>query len=372
MKEVKCPNCGASIKIESEYQSTVFCDYCDSSFYLPDLYKKKQTAPQTEQQTYTIDLSGYQKTAAKASSIVITVIAVFAMILVGGIVAFILTLSNNGSGGMFGESEPSFVKKALTFGEEGSGQGYFTDVRSVGVGRNGDIFIAGYSDRRIQRFNSQGEFEKLWLVDEDIYIQDMEVDEQNQVYIVGNGKIYVYDGESGEFLGFFQSGEENYYIDDIAFDPEGNIWAITRGENLIKFNPQGKMEWFKEGLFENTTGDSELNGHLAIDGYGNIYVIGTFNSVVLKFSSQGEYVNRFGGDGDEPGQFRAMQRVTVDNQGRVYVSDFRGIQVFDENGRYLDIIKHRGVSFGMTVDDKNYLYSVNGTCLIKYKIEGNS
>lgn len=37
---------------------------------------------------------------------------------------------------------------------------------------------------------------------------------------------------------------------------------------------------------------------------------------------------------------------------------FHGIQVFDENGRYLDVIKVKGVAFGLAVHDANELIVV--------------
>ena len=64
--------------------------------------------------------------------------------------------------------------------------------------------------------------------------------------------------------------------------------------------------------------------------------------------------------------------IAVDRQSRVYVTDFKGIQVFDANGRYLDVfdVPDRGFVHGLTVGDDNYLYSVSNTCMV-YKVEIN-
>ena len=87
------------------------------------------------------------------------------------------------------------------------------------------------------------------------------------------------------------------------------------------------------------TDDSELDTHVAVDGLGNIYALGTFNNAVFKFSPDGKFMTRFGDAGDQPGQFRAPSAIAVDGKGRVYVSDFKGVQVFDSNGRYLAVFK---------------------------------
>jgi hypothetical protein len=39
----------------------------------------------------------------------------------------------------------------------------------------------------------------------------------------------------------------------------------------------------------------------------------------------------------------------------VFVSDIKGIQVFDSDGRYLTIFKVDGLAFGMVFTDKNEL-----------------
>lgn len=86
---------------------------------------------------------------------------------------------------------------------------------------------------------------------------------------------------------------------------------------------------------------------IAVDGLGNIYVLGKsqdtlgdYNDVVFRLAADGEYLSQFGSSGDEPGQFHAgtTNAIAVDGQGRIYVSDFDGIKIFDPGGRYLGLI----------------------------------
>jgi hypothetical protein len=52
----------------------------------------------------------------------------------------------------------------------------------------------------------------------------------------------------------------------------------------------------------------------------------------------------------------------------VYVSDFKGVQVFDGGGRYLDVVPVEGYAFGLTFDEDGFLYVSLGKQIIKYQI----
>ena len=86
------------------------------------------------------------------------------------------------------------------------------------------------------------------------------------------------------------------------------------------------------------------------------------------FSPEGAYISRFGRDGDEEEQFCAPYALAVDQQGRVSGSDANGIQVFDADGRYLDIIHIKRTAFGLDFDDQGYLYTItNEPRALKYE-----
>ncbi|HEX2269516.1 MAG TPA: hypothetical protein VHH35_08280, partial [Pyrinomonadaceae bacterium] len=89
---------------------------------------------------------------------------------------------------------------------------------------------------------------------------------------------------------------------------------------------------------------------------------------VFKFGRDGKFMNRFGGSGDQPGQFRAPYSIAVDGYGRVYVGDMKGIQIFDADGRYLNVIKLKGMAFGLVFNDKNELFVIARDRVVKYAI----
>jgi len=351
-KSFKCPNCGATLKVRKIEDKTIQCDYCDTSFYLPDMFPGEKGNIKTTK----IDLSDLFKTSSgtsgikfsniaqpvkKASIVILLITILFPILITGGIIAIVsIATRNASSGGVFNSSSVADI--VLEFGEEGTGQGYFTDVRNIGVDGDGNIYVGSYSDTRVQVFDSTGKFLRMWFIGDDIYSPKILTDREGIVFVVGSGRIHIFDGNTGEFKGYFQERSDYYRIDDIALTPDGNIIAISRGDDLIKFDSDHNVVLFIEDIVENQTDDGELDGHVAVDGMGNIFVLGSFNNAVLKFSPEGKFLNKFGSDGDEPGQFQAVGAITIDNKGRLYISDIKGIQIFDPDGRYIDFIKVRG------------------------------
>jgi sugar lactone lactonase YvrE len=96
---------------------------------------------------------------------------------------------------------------------------------------------------------------------------------------------------------------------------------------------------------------------------------GPFNDAVFKFGPDGKFINRFGSSGEQPGQFRAASAIAVDGKGRVYVSDIKGVQMFDGEGRYLDTFKpDGGHASGMVFNDQSELFVVDRTKVVKLSL----
>jgi len=148
------------------------------------------------------------------------------------------------------------------------------------------------------------------------------------------------------------------------------VAAWYRGnDDIVRFDAQGNAVLTMSEAISGQSGKSELATRVAVDGLGNIYALGAFNKGVFKFTPDGKFVTRFGGDGDNPGQFRAPHAIAVDGQGRVYVGDFKGIQVFDADGRYLDLIAVDGQALGIAFNDQNELFVIARHQVIKYTLQ---
>ena len=111
---------------------------------------------------------------------------------------------------------------------------------------------------------------------------------------------------------------------------------------------------------------------MAAVGNGDLLALGEFNEAVFHFAPDGRFLNRFGASGDEPGQLRAPLSIAVDGQGRVYVGDIWGIEIFELDGRFVRRMDVEGSPYGLTIDTAGHLWVVNGTQVAEYALEGNS
>ena len=263
-----------------------------------------------------------------------------------------------------------FASQELAFGGEGTGPGLFGDVRAIGVNPvNGQIYAANYDDGRVQVFDAQGKFITQWIIPEELtdpYFGDLAVGRDGTVFVPVFGKILKFDS-TGSPLEVIENDE--YRFEDIDIAPDGSLVTIANGEDIVWLSADGQVTGAVEAAVSTVSGDSELSAKIAVDGIGNVYLLGRFNTAVFIFNSDGKFINRFGSDGDESGQFRAPMAIEVDGQGRVFVSDISGIQVFGNDGRYIDVIKVKYAAYNLAVDHqvKHYV-TTNQKMVEKYQV----
>jgi DNA-binding beta-propeller fold protein YncE len=261
---------------------------------------------------------------------------------------------------------PGFASPRLTFGGEGIGPGLFTDARSIAVDSEGRIYVGEYTGGRIQVFDAEGKFLTQWSVDPKFPLRGMAAARNGTLYIAQRGNILRYEGPSGKLLGELPGGG----FDDVAVTADGGQ-VVFRGhgsDDIVRLSSSGESIKVINRAISSQTDRSELAMRVAVDGLGNIYALGRFNDGVFRFNADGKYVNRFGASGDQPGQFRAPYAIAVDGQGRVYVADFKGVQVFAPDGRYLNVIKVKGAASGMAFNDANELFVVARTHVYKFSV----
>ena len=267
--------------------------------------------------------------------------------------------------------EPAGIARTLlTFGDEGTGPGLFTDARSIALDGEGNIYVGDYTGGRIQVFDPGGKFTTQWMVDPKMPLRGLAANRQGTVYVVQSGVISRFEGKTGKPLGKL-AYPEGWGFDDLTTTADGSLvaaWYKGR-DNIVRFNPDGSVAKVIREAISGQSGDSELDMRVAVDGLGNIYVLGTFNSAVFKYTPDGKFVTRFGGRGEKPGQFRSPQSIAVDGKGRVYVSDIRGVQMFDADGRYIDVFKPGGIAFKLVFNDRNELFVASRTKIIKLALD---
>jgi LSD1 subclass zinc finger protein len=302
----------------------------------------------------------------------VAIIPLFAALLGIGVAIFSILPANMQSqlGDTIGQFTGGYAHVVLRFGSEGIGPGLFTDARGIGVDGKGNIYVGEYGGSRIQAFDASGNFITQWNAGgKKTYLAGMAVNRQGTVYTAVSGKISRYEGATGDALGEVEYSGDSDYFEDITIAADGKLIGVVGGEDLIRLDSKGQELLTIPAAISSISEDSELDTKVAVDGSGNIYALGTFNDAVFKFTPEGKFVNRFGGDGDERGQFRAPYAIAVDGQGRVYVSDFKGIQVFDADGRYRALIDVDKFVYGMAFNDQNELFVTTGTQVIKFELK---
>lgn len=386
-----CPNCGAPLDFAADGEPIVHCPYCDTSVVIPAELRTEPSVVISVNSDVSSATPPTERSLRKSVTIFLMITAVIICVTLMGIPPT-LPLVFSGFGLEIPEelerffedesgrpeemkewfeevSDESFAEVDFTFGGQGTGPGLFTDARYVGVDGEGNLYVGEHEEGgRVQVFDASGGFVRLWyLKHTEAYVEDLAVDRQGVVYVVQGGQIYRYDGPTGGLLGqvAYAGGGR---CKDVAVMADGGLvaaWWDNR-DDLVRFDAQGQVVWTLESAISGQTGDAELNTRVAVDGLGNIYALGTFHDVVFKFAPDGQFITRFGSEGEAPGQFRAPHAIAVDGQGRVYISDLKGVQVFDAEGRYLDLIEVDGPGFGMTFNAQNELFVAARHRVIKY------
>jgi DNA-binding beta-propeller fold protein YncE len=373
-----CPKCGAPVDYAHSTfggDFTVRCSYCNSTLAQPnDALGRPAHVIKVDLRGATQQLKPLRWLWVLLLIPAFAVLAVAVALLVGLIPVFWSSSNGNTSSGNTSSPASRTTSRTdervlLKFGSEGIGPGMFKDARSIAIDASGNIYVGEYLGGRVQVFDGTGKFITQWTVDQNMPLRGFAADRKGQVYIAQKGQILRYEGSTGKLVGEVAYAEGNGF-DDITATPDGGLvcgWQRNR-DDVVRFNSSGKVVNTIKAAISSASGKSELNMRVASDGLGNIYALGTFNDAVFKFGPDGKFINRFGGSGNEPGQLRAASAIAVDGRGRVYVSDIKGIQVFDSDGRYLSFLKLQGHAFGMVFNDKNELLVAARTQVLKLNV----
>ena len=386
LKTFDCPKCGGPVTYDRKEtpglpDPRVVCNYCGSTLIVPDeLHGQPARIVNIDLRSITRSKPSRLLWVLLGIPILIGLIVVLAMV---GILTPIFysvnrTVSRDTNGPTIpGPLRPnekpadSFASVLLKFGEEGIGPGMFKDARSIGVDGSGRIYVGEYTGGRIQVFDAAGKFITQWSVgDRKTILRGLAADRKGTVYVVEGGKIHRYQGDTGTQLEDLPYAD-GWGFDDATVGADGSViaaWYRNR-DDIVRFSNSGQVTKTIRAAISGASGDSELNTRVAVDGLGNIYALGHFNSAVFKFTPEGKFVNQFGGQGEQPGQFRAPQALAVDGKGRVFVSDIKGVQIFDSNGRYLRTFSAEGGASGMVFNDNNELFVVGRKHVIKYSLK---
>ena len=179
--------------------------------------------------------------------------------------------------------------------------------------------------------------------------------------------ILKFDAE-GRLLASFGAGLF-VFPHNLTIDRQGNVWTTDEGNHAVrKFTADGRLlmtigEPGKAGgppsLVTSPTG-------VIVAPDGNIFVTeGHDNSPkaavarVSKWTADGKFIKTWGRTGNAPGEFSTPHVVAMDSRGRLFVGDRNNnrIQIFDQEGNFLDMWYQFGRPSGIVItpDDRIYV-----------------
>jgi streptogramin lyase len=147
-----------------------------------------------------------------------------------------------------------------------------------------------------------------------------------------------------------------------AAGPVGAAAGATKGHQVLKFSPQGTllMTLGKAGGARGPDYFYQPNDVLTAPN-GDIFVSEghvAAGARILKFDKTGKLLKQFGKSGSGPGEFNVPHALAMDSRGRLFIGD-RGnnrIQLFDQDGMFLEEWKQFGRPSGLYIDKDDVLY----------------
>ena len=405
----RCPSCGAALEVVDA--PSVTCKYCGNAVPVPAELRPHQ--PQIVIQPVDWGAPEYGQPTRASRSLGCVIIAVVLVITIGAIgfgifasqsaitsvqtvlqdvqipdmpdvKATINAISPGAADAAVpvARSTPGFAQVVQEFGTSGSGPGQLDDARYVASDANGNLWTADYQDGRVQQFDPSGKFLQLIQVPPDkndnTLIQGLAADLKGNLYVARGGDILKYSIANGSLLKTFPGKFPDTRYQALAVDAQNNVYAIhsTASDNaVIKLNPDGEqLARWDDIVTKVNKKDAAMNLGIAVDGLSNIYVASSFGNQVYIYDAQGQFVDRFGQPGSEPGQFSGPNSLAVDGQKHLYVHHTRGIDQFDTGGRFIGTLPvdyTKGSPRTVVVDREGYVYTVTSSGkVLKYQVTG--
>lgn len=225
---------------------------------------------------------------------------------------------------------PSVSPLVFVFQITGDANDPLASPNAFAFDKQGNIYVADASNRRILKFDSAGKLLAKW-------------------------------GSSG-------NGEGQFFFSHVpggmAIDDQGNVYVVDDGNTRIeKFDGNGKFltQWGSKGAGE---GQFTTPQNVVVDAQGNVYVLDFYNENVQKFDSNGKFLSKLGGYGAADGQFSFAAGLALDGQGNIYVGDASGFfQKFDKDAKFVARFTVTNCPWidGITVDDQGNVYAFQHT-----------
>ena len=156
-------------------------------------------------------------------------------------------------------------------------------------------------------------------------------------------------------------------------DRDGNVWVTDgqgtdgKGHQVFKFSPDGKilLTLGKAGVAG--AGNDELNqpSDVVVAPNGDIFVADGHdagsNMRIVKYTKDGKFIKTWGRPGAAPGEFSVPHGLAFDSKGRLFVADRANnrLQIFDQEGKFLEEWKQFSRLSGIYIDKNDILYGAD-------------
>jgi sugar lactone lactonase YvrE len=157
----------------------------------------------------------------------------------------------------------------------------------------------------------------------------------------------------------------------LAVDHEGNVWVTDgrggdgKGHVVVKFSPDGEVLLTLGQPGVAGEGPQTLNrpSDVAIAPNGDIFVADGHtgmdtNMRIVKYAPDGDYIKEWGRKGSAPGELNGAHGLAFDSRGRLFVADRENdrVQIFDQDGNYVDAWAQFGTPSGLYITPDDVLY----------------
>ena len=293
-------------------------------------------------------------------------------------------------------------------GTSGDRPGEFKNPWYSVIDSQDNVYVVDASNRRIQKFDAEGNFILKWGRNGDgpgefEIPYEIAVDVADRIYVVDSNpakrksRIQVFDSD-GDILYIWEweLAVEGHVIKLVSVDREGYVYATSAtSRKVLKLPPfpldRGTQPFLSStttrapaGVVvwggENDSGPGEIHraSGTTFDLDGFLYIADYSTRYVHKFSSDGDFIFRLGGPTEVPmpGKLMGPVDVAVDRNGHVYVVEWDGhrVQKFDDQGNVLMVLGEMGVAgeleglgygrflrpYGISVDSKDNVYVIDG------------
>ena len=167
------------------------------------------------------------------------------------------------------------------------------------------------------------------------------------------------------------------------YDPERHVWVVERGRGrgvhmqVLKFTNDGSELVMRlgDGNDPATRDEARANPTPGPFDYGDPAVLaflpdgsfllgdGYWNTRIVKYDADGNYLMEWGEPGTGPGQFDLVHGLAIDRERRVYVADRRNnrVQIFTEDGEFIEEWPDVTDPVGVFIDEQEAVWVISAS-----------